>query len=288
MQEEALHGHGHEPVMAAEVGDFFAGAGPSLIVDGTAGGGGHTAVLAGRFPDARILAVDRDPSSISSLPAMREGVTAAAGSYADIPGILNELGLGHADAALFDLGLSSIQLDDPARGFSHRLDGPLDMRFDVRSGLPTAAEVLAAMSEREVADMIFTLGEEGRSRPIARCISAARPVETTGDLARAVRRAVRGNPVKVLSRVFQALRIQVNDELGELRRLLEGLPSWMSHGGRAAFITFHSIEDRLVKRFFADSPDFSATDPPWMVPGAAETRANPRARSARLRTGVRA
>lgn len=279
----------HMPVMAGEVVEFFASVRPRLVVDGTAGGGGHLVALAKAFPKASILAVDRDPAAADALAASwvsRKGLVIRSASYRSIPEILEETGLGKADAALFDLGLSSLQLDDPARGFSHSLDGPLDMRFDRRSGI-SACELVNGLPEAELADIFWKWGEERWSRRIARAVVSARPVESTLALASAVRGAVRGNPVKSVSRVFQALRIAVNGELNELEALLGGLAGWMAPGGRAAFITFHSLEDRIVKRFFMDSPAFTPCRPAWRAPTDAERVANPRARSAKLRMGVR-
>lgn len=278
---------GHLPVMVAEVTAFLRTAGPGLIVDGTAGGGGHLRALMDAFPDARFIAVDRDQDALDRLPAPSERLVVKASSYSALDVIVEESGFGAADAALFDLGLSSIQLDDPSRGFSHRLDGPLDMRFSRQEGMPDAAELLNSLPEKELADIIFRYGEEGRSRVLARSIAAARPLETTGDLVSAVGRAIRGNPARALSKLFQALRIAVNDELGELSRLLDGMHRWIRPGGVAAILTFHSLEDRMVKRFFIDSGVFEHADPPWEVPSREEARANPRARSARLRRGVR-
>lgn len=275
--------------MVCEVIEFFAPASPRIVVDGTAGGGGHLVALMEAFPEASILAVDRDPSAVDALTASlgaRKGLAIRQASYSAIPDILEESRLGKADAALFDLGLSSLQLDDPARGFSHSLDGPLDMRFDPGSG-PSAFDLVNRLSEAELADIFWKWGEERWSRRIARAVVSARPVESTLTLASVVRGAARGNPAKSVSRVFQALRIAVNGELRELEALLEGLAGWMAPGGRAAFVTFHSLEDRIVKRFFMDSPSFTPCRPAWRAPSDAERLANPRARSAKLRTAVR-
>ncbi len=256
-----------------------------LIVDGTAGGGGHLRALRAGFPDRPLLAVERDPARAEALAEefSGDGLTRVHhGSYTGIPGLLDH----PASGALFDLGLSSLQLEDPARGFSYRVDGPLDMRYDTGSGDPLSV-ILESMEEADLADVIYRFGQEGRSRRIAREIISAMPVRTTLELRAAVTRAVAGNPVKVLSRVFQAFRILVNDELGHLDRLLLELHRWLIPGAGVAFITFHSLEDRAVKLLFRDSPFFMETDPPWQVPSREETRKNPRARSARLRTGVR-
>jgi 16S rRNA (cytosine1402-N4)-methyltransferase len=276
--------------MVDEIMEFFRPVSPGLVVDGTAGGGGHLVALLDSFPDARFVAVDRDPAAVDSLSTLlgdRAGrVEIRASSYSGIPGILESIGGPKAGAALFDLGLSSIQLGDSARGFSHSEDGPLDMRFDTSSG-PSAADLVNRLPEDRLADIIWKWGEEGRSRAITRSILRGRPIETTAQLAGAIRGASRGNPVKALSRVFQALRIAVNDEMGELQKLLDGLDGWIAADGRVAFITFHSIEDRMVKHFFRDSAGFRPSDPPWTAPGEDEIAANPRARSAKLRMGIR-
>jgi 16S rRNA (cytosine1402-N4)-methyltransferase len=256
-----------------------------LIVDGTAGGGGHLRALRAACPARPLMAFERDPDRAEALAEEFSGdplTMVHRGSYVCIPGLLD----GPASGALFDLGLSSLQLDDPARGFSYRMDGPLDMRFDTSSGDPLSV-ILESMDEAEVADVIYRLGQEGRSRRIAREIRRAMPVRTSLELRAAVVRAVAGNPVKALSRVFQAFRIMVNDEMGHLERLLSELHSWLVPMARVAFITFHSLEDRAVKLLLRDSAFFRETDPPWAVPSREETRENPRARSARLRTGVR-
>jgi 16S rRNA (cytosine1402-N4)-methyltransferase len=280
---------GHVPVMPREIIGFLALAGPGTVIDGTAGGGGHTDLLSLAFPQRRILAFERDPAAAASLVerfSSRTNVDIVNSSYTAIPDEVSRGSLPPVSAALFDFGLSSIQLDSPERGFSHRIQGPLDMRFDQTSGLP-AWKMLERMPEKTIADVIYRYGEEGRSRAIARKITEAMPVKTTEDLAAAVKAAVRGNPVKPLSRVFQAFRIMVNDELGHLERLLQEMHLWTAPGCRIAMITFHSLEDRLVKLHLRDGDHFSPYDPPWMVPERAEIRQNPRARSARLRLGVR-
>lgn len=278
---------GHRPVMAAEVAAFLRTVDPGLIVDGTAGGGGHLRHLMEAFPSARFIAVDRDPDAAGALPAEPGRLLVRNASYTDLPSIVAEAGFGMADAALFDLGLSSLQLDDPSRGFSHRLEGPLDMRFSREEDVRPAGDILNGFPEKEIADILFRFGDEGRSRILARAIVASRPLESTSDLVRAVRGALRGNPNRAMSRIFQALRIAVNDELGALSTLLAGMGGWVRRGGLAAVITFHSIEDRMVKRFFMDSGIFVHATPPWEVPSRDEARTNPRARSARLRRGVR-
>lgn len=280
----------HTPVMPREILEYIQGLPRhvSLAVDGTAGGGGHTRLIAGAFPEASILAFERDPSSAEALRSEFAGtrVRVFQGSYTGIPGAIKENGFAPADAAVFDLGLSSIQLDSPERGFSHRIQGPLDMRFDRSQGKPVG-DMIGNLTEKEIADIIYRYGEEGRSRTIARAIRRSPSMKTTEDLAEAVRSAVKGNPVKVLSRVFQAFRIFVNGELDHLEKLLAEMHLWTAPGCRVAILTFHSLEDRMVKLHFRDSEHFKQFDPPWMVPCREEKAINGRARSARLRLGVR-
>jgi 16S rRNA (cytosine1402-N4)-methyltransferase len=279
---------GHVPVMPQEIIDFLCITSPALLVDGTSGSGGHTALLKNALPNSQILAFERDPSAAEKLSSRFNGtgVSVVNSSYIDIPEWLELNKYGPVQAVLLDLGLSSIQLDSPDRGFSHRTSGPLDMRFDQSKGKP-AWEMLCAMTEKQIADVIYRYGEEGRSRAIARAIKKAGKLNTTDDLASIVRSVVKGNPVKPLARVFQAVRIHVNGELLHLEKLLSEMHKWTESGCRIAVLTFHSIEDRMIKQLFRDSQNFRQFDPPWMVPGASEKRLNPRARSARLRLGVR-
>ncbi len=279
---------GHVSVMPVEIMEYLCDAAPGTVVDGTAGGGGHTVLLYQAFQGNPVLAFERDPDTAAFLRKRfaGTGVQVFTGSYTSIPKVISENNLAPATAALFDLGLSSIQLDEGERGFSHRLSGPLDMRFDRTSGKP-AWEHMMRMTEKQLADVIYRYGEEGRSRVIAREIKRSGKIRTTEELAQAVRRAVRGNPVKPFSRVFQALRILVNEELEHLERMLSEMHQWTARGCRIAILTFHSLEDRMVKLHFRDSEFFSRFDPPWMVPSKEEIRANSRSRSARLRLGVR-
>ena len=280
----------HIPILSSEISAFLLSNDPELLVDGTVGGGGHLEVLLRESHNTALIGFDRDPDIVGILQERYRDeprVRIELGSYTMIPAFLAESRKGNASGALFDLGLSSIQLDDPARGFSYRLEGPLDMRFGRNENCPTAGEVLNEFTERDLADIFFRFGEEHRSRAVARNIVRRRPLSTTTDLARAVRSSVRGNPIKALSRVFQALRIFINGELDHLAALLSHMHEWLIPGGGAAFITFHSLEDRLVKHFFRDSQHFLPTKPPWVVPSPREKKLNSRARSARLRTGVR-
>jgi 16S rRNA (cytosine1402-N4)-methyltransferase len=280
----------HVPVLVDEVVDFIAGGlNEGLIVDGTAGAGGHLGMLCKAMSGARFLAVDRDNAAVELLKNRfgdNPDVTVRQGSYTEIPDIINELGFKNASAALFDLGLSSLQLDDNLRGFSYRHDGPLDMRFDDSCGI-TASGLLNKLSEKQIADIIYNYGEEGRSRRIAKAIVENRPVRTTFELAEIIGRSIRGNSIKLLSRVFQALRIAVNAEFDQLDKLIDGLSSWTAVGARIAFITFHSLEDRRIKILFRDRPEFEQYSPKWIVPGEEELSRNSRARSARLRMGIR-
>lgn len=279
---------GHLPIMPKEILEYLCASSPELVVDGTSGGGGHTSLLSEAVPAGRILAFERDPLASEALSAKFAGtnVTVINSSYTQIPTVISENNLPQADAALFDLGLSSIQLDTPERGFSHRTSGPLDMRFDQSSGKPASA-VLRAMTEKQIADAIYRYGEEGRSRVIARAIKENRRLLTTDDLAEAVRSVVKGNPVKPLARVFQAIRILVNGELDHLEKLLAEMHLWTAKGCFVAVLTFHSLEDRMIKLHFRDSDHFKQFDPPWLLPTSSEKRQNSRARSARLRLGVR-
>jgi 16S rRNA (cytosine1402-N4)-methyltransferase len=280
----------HVPVLLEEAVGFLLEGAPRTVVDGTVGGGGHLSVLLDRLPgDSRVLGIDRDPAALQAVES-RLGddprLVLASSPFDRLDEILRSVDMGPADAALFDLGMSSDQLEDPSRGFAYREAGPLDMRFDPRGGT-TAEELVNRLDQNELADLIFHLGEERRSRRIARRIVQRRPIRDTSGLVAAVSSAVRGYRPGVLSRVFQALRIAVNDELGQLERLLESMGRWLAPGGRAAFITFHSLEDRRVKRFLRDTPGFGPGEPEWSAPTASERARNVRSRSAKLRRGIR-
>lgn len=266
------------------------------IVDGTLGGGGHARALAERVaPGGRVIGLDRDPQAVerTSVELAPLGVTCLCASYADLKEVLAEMQTATVDGCLIDLGLSSDQLADAARGFSFTADGPLDLRFDPREG-PTAAELLARSSERDLADLIFKFGEERFSRRIARRIverRRERPLTTAADLADLVRRCVPRSPgrtrIDPATRTFQALRIAVNDELGQLTRALQEMPDCLRPGGRLAAISFHSLEDRLVKQAFRDDPRWTPITKKPLRPSDAETADNPRARSAKLRIAER-
>ncbi|HID24305.1 MAG TPA: 16S rRNA (cytosine(1402)-N(4))-methyltransferase RsmH, partial [Planctomycetaceae bacterium] len=215
------------------------------------------------------------------------------GDFAELKAMLAERRLGPVDGVLLDLGVCSDQLEDPGRGMSFSRPGPLDMRFNRKQGQP-AAELVNRLSEAELSDLLFRYGEERYSRRIARAIVSERqrePIETTDRLAQIVRRAVafraRGRRIDPATRAFQALRIAVNDELGSLERGLRALPEVLKPGGRAVVISFHSLEDRIVKRAFQQRDFWEPLTPKPVRPEREEVRANPRARSAKLRAARR-
>ena len=299
----------HKPVLAREAFEALAVQADGLYIDATFGRGGHTALILGALgPEGRVLAFDRDPAAIEAghrrFPdEVRLALVRA--PFADIAARVPQLSQGRpVRGILFDLGVSSPQLDDPTRGFSFRADGPLDMRMDPASGEPVSAW-LARAGEPEIREVIATLGEERFARRIAANIVTARsrqPITRTLELADIVARAVRTRePGKhPATRTFQALRMHVNDELGQLRRALDGALGLLAVGGRLAVISFHSLEDRIAKQFIQQH---SSVDPVYaglpVIPDAAQPRLkrvggkirageaelerNPRARSSVLR-----
>ena len=301
---------GHVPVMLAEVLATLAPASGETYCDATFGGGGYASAI---LDSARctLWAIDRDPDAIARGAAMAARFPGrlhlVEGRFGDMLALLSERGVTSLDGVVMDLGVSSFQLDEGARGFSFRADGPLDMRMEKRG--PSAADLVNAIPEAELIDILQRLGEERFSRRIARAIVAARRVgriETTSELAAIVRRVVPRDPsgLDTATRSFQALRIAVNDELGEIERGLDAAARLLAPGGRLVVVSFHSLEDRIVKRFMADAtgrsggasrhdpaalaaaagpPRFRLLTPRALRPGEAETAANPRARSARLR-----
>lgn len=265
------------------------------LVDGTLGAGGHTRALAEHVGQAgQVLAFDRDPTALAAAEQNLRGlpIKLVHADYADLPQVLGELGLPAVDGIVLDLGLSSDQLDDAQRGFSFDAAGPLDLRFDTTAGEP-AWKLLERWSERDLADVIYRFGEERFSRRIARRIverRATAPVRTAVELARLVRSCVGRSPghsIDAATRTFQALRIAVNGELTSLERMLRVLPDYLAPGGRAAIISFHSLEDRLVKTAFRDDPRYEALVRKPLRPSDAELARNPRARSAKLRVAAR-
>jgi 16S rRNA (cytosine1402-N4)-methyltransferase len=303
-------GFAHETVLSDEVVEILRPAPGRLLLDGTLGGGGHSERFLER--GARVIGVDRDPRALAAASARLarygEAFRAVRADFRDAPEVLASLGLAGVDGALVDLGVSSPQLDDVARGFSFSRPGPLDMRMGPEG--ETLADLLERVDERELARILRAYGEEPFARPIARAVKRA--VERDGaqalDTARlaeivasAIPRRAWPRRIHPATRTFQALRIAVNDELGALAAWLAGLPRLVAAGGRAAAISFHSLEDRMVKQAFRSlatactcPPDlpvcacgaraaFSAVTRRAVRPSEAEVARNPRARSARLR-----
>jgi 16S rRNA (cytosine1402-N4)-methyltransferase len=281
----------HRPVMTEEVVAALAPRPGGVYVDATFGAGGHSsAILA--TTGARVIAFDRDADAVAGAERLEAScggrLSVIHANFATVRDHLTRLGVTRVDGLCADLGLSSLQLDDGARGMSFRREGPLDMRMD-RSGSVTAESLIEERSDEALADILFRYGDEHRSRRIARSIKRALAdgdLKTTLDLRRAIVRAV--GPVRVggvdpATRTFQALRIAVNGEMGELEGLLASLPALLAPAGVAAILSFHSLEDRLVKRAFLDKRTWR---PHWKKPLVAsedETTINPRARSAKLR-----
>lgn len=285
----------HIPVLHKEVLDYLQPLPGQVVVDGTLGGGGHTRLLAERVgPDGFVLALDRDPRAIAAAERSLAGmpVKLAQANFAELPEFVRGLGLSAVDGVLLDLGLSSDQLADAARGFSFDSRGPLDLRFDPTEGEP-AWQLLERVREEPLANLIYEFGEERFSRRIARRIVQVRrsePIRTADQLARLVRSCVpRGGRQRIdaATRTFQALRIAVNDELGSLKRALEQIPSWLRPGGRFVVISFHSLEDRLVKEAFRTDPLLERLCNKPVCPSDLECGDNPRSRSAKLRAAVR-
>ncbi|MEZ4563570.1 MAG: 16S rRNA (cytosine(1402)-N(4))-methyltransferase RsmH [Thermomicrobiales bacterium] len=308
---------GHMPVLRDEAIAALRPRPGGRYIDGTFGGGGHTrALLAAIAPDGVVLALDADPAAIARAEAMRADLAIGTrlmpvqGNFADMYQVALAQGIAPVDGVLLDLGLSSFQLDAPDRGFAFRLDGPLDMRFDPTRGVP-ASELVNTLPEVELADLIWRFGEEPGSRRIARAVVRERssaPVQTTAQLAGIVERALggrRGRDTHPATRTFQALRMATNDELRVLEAALLGAVDVLAAGGRLAVIAFHSLEDRLVKRFI-DRESAACVCPPEapicvcnhqprlrkvtrraIKPTAGEAAANPRARSAILRVAER-
>lgn len=301
---------GHVPVMLQEVLRHLAPAPGETHLDGTFGGGGYAAAILER--GCSLYALDRDPDAIArgaALLARFPGrLHLLQARFGDMVATLAAQGVAALDGVVLDLGVSSFQLDTAERGFSFRTDGPLDMRMG-HDG-PTAADLVNTLPEAELADLLYELGEERHSRRVARSIVAARPFQTTMALAEVIRRAVPRDPSGIdgATRSFQALRIRVNDELGEIERGLAAALALLAPGGRLVVVSFHSLEDRIVKRVMAAAAGRAALasrhDPAsWARPAApagfrllsrgaerpseAEQSANPRARSARLRALAR-
>lgn len=287
----------HQPVLLEEVLAWLAPRDGSILLDGTTGGGGHAAALAARVgPTGRVIGLDRDPAMLDLAREAVAGlpVTLVRSPYAEMARVLEELGIDRVQGVLLDLGLSSDQLAWEGRGFSFAVDGPLDMRFHPDDHGPNAADLVNRLPADELADLFFQFGEERFSRRIARRIVEARqagPIRTTGQLADLVRRSLPGparrGPIDPATRVFQALRIAVNDELGQLDAALRAIPDVLAPGGRAAIISFHSLEDRRVKWSFKSNPRLIVLTKKPVIATARELAVNPRARSAKLRVAER-
>lgn len=292
----------HETVMKSEVVAALAPnpmrePGTLVFVDATVGGGGHTEGILEAYPDSKVIALDRDDRALEAArhrlsPRFGDRVTFVKTPFADVVTALATIGVRDVDGLCADLGVSSPQLDDAARGMSFRREGPIDMRMDPTTG-ETALELIDRLTDDELADVIFQYGEEKRSRRIARSVKRALAegeLTTTLDLRRAIVRAV--GPVRVggvdpATRTFQALRIAVNAELEQLEDLLSILPKIVRVGGKVAILSFHSLEDRLVKRAFHDRELWAPLTKKPQMAGEEEGAANPRARSAKLRAATR-
>ena len=300
----------HLPVLLAEAVDRLSVKPASIVIDCTFGGGGHTAEILARIsPSGRVLALDADPAAIER-GERRFTQEIASGrlvlvnaNFASLEVVASARGFGDADAILLDLGVSSFQIDEPGRGFSFQSDGPLDMRMDPHQKL-TAYVIVNEWPESELADTIYMYGDERKSRRIARRIVAQRPIRSTAQLAGVVTDAVggrRGQRIHPATRTFQALRIAVNGELDSLRSVLPQCLEVLRPGGRLAVISFHSLEDRIVKQWMQQEAADFLRDPahPFggvertptvrllerkpVMPSAEEVSRNPRSRSARLR-----
>src|ERR1039457_4483628 len=280
----------HVPVMLGECLEYLAIRPDGIFLDATAGLGGHSGAIAAQLTNGFVIANDRDAESLalakSNTVEYADRIRYHHGSFAALPEALAANGVKQVDGLLADLGVSRYQLTEPARGFSLMADGPLDMRMD-RSQGQTAEELVNFTSEKELADLIYQFGEERRSRKIARAIVRARPISTTGRLARVVEEAVpRTTRLHPATQTFMALRLAVNDEQGELDRLLEIGPALLNAGGRMVVIAFMSIDDRKVKQKFralgTDGRAAVLTKHP-LQPGDTEVARNPASRSAKLR-----
>jgi 16S rRNA (cytosine1402-N4)-methyltransferase len=307
---------GHLPVLAEEVLTILSPRPGSLQIDGTLGGGGHTErILEASTPDGRVLGLDADPAAIARVTArlahFGDRLVVRHADFRDVGTVAPAAGFDAVDGLLLDLGLSSYQLADADRGFGFRTGGPLDMRFDTSRGVP-AADLIATLDAAALASLFRRYGEEPRAGRIARAIvreRAVAPIGTAERLAAVVERAAPAAPgrrrIHPATRVFQALRIAVNDELGALEAALASAMDLLRPGGRLVVLSYHSLEDRIVKRFVAAerkgcicppvipvcvcgrSPRLRALGPQPVVPTADEVAANPRARSARMRAAER-
>jgi len=287
----------HVPVLLEEVLEYLNVRPGGVICDATLGLAGHSTAIAKRLGGkGKLIGFDRDPEAMEAAKVRLEEVRAELGD--EMPEVVLEprafseassvIEPGSLDGLLADFGVSSLQLDEAHRGFSFRSDGPLDMRMDTRSG-ETAEQVVNQEDENELADLIYEFGEERRSRRIARAIVRARPITTTAELAQIVSAAapsMKGDKIHPATRTFQALRIRVNNELGEIQSLLKSAGSLLKPGGRLVLISFHSLEDRLVKDAFREAGRakvFEVLTKKPVVADEQEQMRNPRSRSAKMR-----
>jgi 16S rRNA (cytosine1402-N4)-methyltransferase len=305
----------HVPVLLPEAMQALKPEDGETYIDATFGGGGYTAAILAAAQGCRVLAIDRDPEAIAAGWELSQRFSGRLhlrqGAFGELDRFAQEAGLAAVDGVVLDIGVSALQVDDPERGFSFQRDGPLDMRMS-REG-PTAADFVNAAEEAELADVIFTFGQERMARAIARRIlarRAVRPFERTGELAELVVRVLGREKIAgrhAATRTFQALRMHVNDELGQLARALSAAERILRAGGRLVVVSFHSLEDRLSKEFLRQRagapaegsrhlppqtgsrrpPSFRFVNPRPVSPKPEEVAANPRARSAKLRAAVR-
>lgn len=302
----------HVPVLLAEVLHALAPQAGGRYLDGTFGAGGYSRAILDAAPDVTLLGLDRDPSAIAGgadlVAAMAGRLTLSQANFGELAEEAERFKMAPLDGVVLDIGVSSMQIDQAARGFSFRFDGPLDMRMS--STGQSAADLVNEAEEGLLANIFYHYGEERRSRAVARAVIEARrkaPITTTKQLADLVASIVWGEPggAHPATRVFQALRIAVNDELGELVRALHAAETVLKPGGRLVVVTFHSLEDRIVKQFFVErsgrvsagsrhapavaiaQPTFKLVAKGAVAPSEAEMRANPRARSAKLRAAER-
>ena len=287
----------HFPVLLEEILSYLQPEAGDVILDATAGGGGHArSILEKVVPGGKVIAVDRDAEAVErargELEGFRDDLTLVNENFRNIDRILASLGIDRINGALFDIGMSSFQVDDAERGFSFRKDGPLDMRFDTSGGQP-AADIINSSHADELADIIRRYGEERHAKRIAKAIVEARkrgPIRTTGALTDVITKAVGGRYARFrlhpAARTFQALRICVNDELGALEEAIGKAAGFLRPSGRVCVVSFHSLEDRVVKRMFrqlAATGRYSRLTRKPVRPGDEELQPNPRSRSAKLR-----
>ena len=285
----------HIPVLSKEVVDWLNPQSGATIADCTAGGGGHSSLICNKIgKQGRLIAIDRDPRAVTQLEKTLSGlpVSLVNANFCDLPEVLKQINLTYVDGILLDLGLSSDQLADRNRGFSYESEGELDLRFDPTQGKP-AWKLLERASEKHLADAIYQYGEERFSRRVAAAIVKRRhknPIRTAKELAELVRAVVprsKNHSIHPATRTFQALRIAVNEELKWVEVALRRLPDCLVSGGRIAVISFHSLEDRIVKSAFRENSNLEILTPKPIRPSEHEIEKNPRSRSSRLRVAQR-